>query len=1116
LADRARQSVSGRTIPARRRAVPIAGLLFGSGLCALVYQVVWLRELRHIFGASTPASAVVLAVFMGGLGFGSLVLSKRAERSRKPLRFYAHLELLIALSALATPLLLDGVRAIYIGLGGSTVLGQLGGTLIRLALSALVLLVPTFLMGGTLPAAARAATPADDTARTATALLYGLNTLGAVAGAALSTFFLLEALGALRTLQVACGMNVVVALLGRALSRRIDPQDHPEQVDETESAVDATATGVIDEVLVGNNAARSPSSPGASLSPATARDVRGFVLAASAVVGFVFLLMELVWYRMLSPLLGGSSYTFGLILAVALLGIGLGGLGYTLRGAHRPALLSGFALSCVLEALFLAIPYALGDRVALLALFMRTFGVIGLHGHVVAWTAVTMVVVLPAAFIAGYQFPMLIALLGGGDERVGRHVGLAYAFNTLGAIGGSVLGGFFLIPDLSAPGSWRVAVWLLVALAAWASVLQLRLHASTASRPETRVRAAALLPSLALGVLAIACVQFTLGPTAFWRHSPIGAGRVDSSMHNATRNSLKRDIYHQRRAIRWEIEGRESSIGLFALNGVAFLINGKSDGSAIEDSGTQVMSGLLGALRHPGEVKHALVIGLGTGSTAGWLAELPQLEQVDVVELEPGILRVADTCTAVNRDVLRNNKVNIIIGDAREVLLTTPRKYDVIFSEPSNPYRAGVASLFTKEFYEAVRARLNPQGVFVQWLQGYEIDTLSVRTTYTTLDAVFGSVESWRTETDDLVLINRTKDVPLDLDQLRARVKQEPFASALLSVWRAQTAEDVIARHVASPQLARAIAKMHGQVNTDDRNLLEFSIARALGRDHAFSVDVVQHAAHERGWGAPNFARNGLAELDVAQVEETMFTMPLAKRDVVGTPSVLALDEGQKNRARALEAWVNNEPSKARRFWDAQKSAPKNLTQVMAMADSYAAAGSSEQAQPLIDRLRLEQPIEADAIAGTLAFAEREFHTAWRHLRSAFEAHRSDPWPHPLIMWRGLALLGAIAEVEPSLAGPITALLEKPFAVHSLEDRRHFTVLQIALNHRNGAQCLKALDAYGQWPPWELEFLDARVRCFELVGDPRLPAAQRALREFRDDAGTPFDDGFPPAGATKK
>ena len=188
----------------------------------------------------------------------------------------------------------------------------------------------------------------------------------------------------------------------------------------------------------------------------------------------------------------------------------------------------------------------------------------------------------------------------------------------------------------------------------------------------------------------------------------------------------------------------------------------------------------------------------------------------------------------------------------------------------------------------------------------------------------------------------------------------------------------------------------------------------------------------------------------------------------------------------------------------------------MAMADSYAAAGSSEQAQPLIDRLRLEQPIEADAIAGTLAFAEREFHTAWRHLRSAFEAHRSDPWPHPLIMWRGLALLGAIAEVEPSLAGPITALLEKPFAVHSLEDRRHFTVLQIALNHRNGAQCLKALDAYGQWPPWELEFLDARVRCFELVGDPRLPAAQRALREFRDDAGTPFDDGFPPAGATKK
>ena len=176
-----------------------------------------------------------------------------------------------------------------------------------------------------------------------------------------------------------------------------------------------------------------------------------FVLAAAAITGFAFTLMELVWYRMLAPLLGGSTYTFGLILAVALLGIGLGSLARSRR--RQPGTLSGFAATCGLEAALLAAPYGLGDSVAILAARLHPAGVVSFGGLVWGWSLIALLVVFPAAFLAGLQFPMLISLLGKGREKVATHVGLAYAWNTAGAIVGSLAGGFGLLPLLSAPGT---------------------------------------------------------------------------------------------------------------------------------------------------------------------------------------------------------------------------------------------------------------------------------------------------------------------------------------------------------------------------------------------------------------------------------------------------------------------------------------------------------------------------------------------------------------------------------------------------------------------------------------------------------------------------------------
>ena len=431
--------------------VALGTLLFGSGLCALIYQAVWLRQFRLIFGASTLASAAVLAMFMAGLGVGAWKLGRYVDRSRNPLAFYGFLEVGVAISAAATPLLLWIVRSGYLAMGGSFTLGAFFATVVRLLLTVIVLAIPTVLMGGTLPAVARSLERKGDAGRIGVSILYAANALGAVAGVAVSTFFLLERLGNLRTLIGAALLNALVGMAAIAYSNHLRrPAGKDSRVlDEIEEDQPEELRGTEEP----RNSAVAPPR---------------FVYAAAAIVGFVFFLMELVWYRLLTPILGGTTYTFGLILAAALAGIGSGSL-FWAAVRRRRATVGAFAVSCAIEALLLAVPFALGDRLAFVALLSRSLGALGFGGYVLSWLGITLVVVFPAAFVAGLQFPLLISLLGEGRKDVGRHVGAAYLWNTAGAIVGSIAGGFGLLPLLTATGAWRAAVVLLclLVLASW-------------------------------------------------------------------------------------------------------------------------------------------------------------------------------------------------------------------------------------------------------------------------------------------------------------------------------------------------------------------------------------------------------------------------------------------------------------------------------------------------------------------------------------------------------------------------------------------------------------------------------------------------------------------------
>ena len=1076
----------------------VALLLYGSGTCALVYQMAWLREFRLIFGASTGASAAVLAIFMGGLGLGSLLLGHRADKQARPLGFYAKLELAIAITAALTPFLLYAVRQAYIATGGSPVMGLTLATVARLVLAALVLIVPTFLMGGTLPAAARSVEDDQDVGRRHLALLYGANTLGAVTGSAVATFFMVEMFGTHKTLWAACLVNALIALIARALS----------------SAAEGEAEGDADAPSASPAAERAEAE--AAEAEAAAVVPPGFVLVASGVVGFAFLLMELVWYRMLSPILGGSTFTFGLILAVALLGIGLGGAAYAVLRSNKPATLTGFALTCALEAVFIAIPFALGDWLALLSMQLRSLTSLGFWGLVMGWTIVTLIVVLPAAFVSGVQFPLLIALLGRGRAAVGRHVGLAYTYNTIGAIVGSLAGGFGALPLLTAVNTWRVVVVVLAALAgATLALAFVRREADDATAgepgaPNAGAAWARLAPGALAAILALAMI-LSSGPTAAWRHGGIGAGRSDHLQ--ATPNFLHNFINDHRRWVVKEWDGVESSVALTNQSGFSFYVNGKSDGHIRSDAGTQVMSGLLGALVHP-KMRTAMIIGLGTGSTAGWLGAVPTVERVDVVELEPAILEIARACADGNQHVLSNPKVHISIGDAREALLTTPSKYDMIFSEPSNPYRSGIASLYTKDFYEACTERLAPGGLFVQWLQGYEVDGQTVRTVYATLQSVFEHVETWRTQTGDMLLMGSREPIVHDITTMRQRLKEEPFKTAASKIWRVTDVEGVFGHHMANADFARSVAKAekirHGRVNTDDHNFIEFAFARSVGSKGLFSVTQLLQLSRSRG--EERAAVSGDIDWDLVEDRRiTSFVMegtdPPMPPQRPNEPEAL---RHRRFRAAALAHLLRGNNQGMVDNWARQPRPPQDLTELLFMISALNEL-SDARAEPLIDQVRPWQPIEADALMAHLRWRQKRGLEAYDAMESALLGFRRDPWAHMDLMRRSIVFAGDMARGDPSgkLSVRLHNALATPFCLDLHEDIRRKTLVRVATHiddKLGGRLTVDALTKYMEpHVPWDLDFLVNRANAYFKANHALTMRAAEDVDQFRAREPFPFE-----------
>jgi spermidine synthase len=709
-----------------RSLFPVLLLLFaGSGCSALIYEIVWYQLLQLVIGSTAVSLGVLLATFMGGLCLGSFGLPRWVSRRFHPLRVYAWIELGIGLCGVAALFgmpLIDRLYTSAVGHGFPAVL-------LRAFMCAICLVPPTALMGASLPAAARwiEATP-EGVSRLG--LLYGGNTVGAVFGCLLAGFYLLRVFDMAVATYVAVAINAVVALTSMALAGRTSYHSAPDT---------------------------PPGRPGQLTTMSSPLPWPAYM--AIAFSGASALGAEVVWTRVLGLLLGATVYTFSIILAVFLIGIGVGtGAGSLLsRQLAHPRLAIGYC-----QMLLAA---AIAWTAFMLARSLPYWPVNPLLSNSPVMTFQIDLVrclwaILPPALLWGASFPFALAAVASPEDDTGRMVGGIYAANTLGAILGALAFSLLLIPHIGTGRSERVLITL-------AAVGGFAVLVPAAWRSRSRPAWAALAASF----LAVAWLVWTV--------SPIPGMLIAYGRRIMTSSGRARILYTG--------EGLNSSIAISQWDDGAlqFHVSGKVEASTEPyDMRLQRMLGHLPALFHP-QPRSVLVVGFGAGVTAGAFTLYPEIQRIVVCEMERLVPRIATIFfRGENYDVFDDPRARIIYDDARHYVLTAPEKFDIITSDPIHPWVKGSATLYSKEYFELVKRHLNPGGVVTQWVPLYESDLDTVKSEIATFFAVFPDGTIWANENGgggyDVVMFGPAGDSTIDVDMIERRLAVNPAAARSL------------------------------------------------------------------------------------------------------------------------------------------------------------------------------------------------------------------------------------------------------------------------------------------------------------------------------------------------
>lgn len=786
----------------------------------MIYEVIWSKYLTLLFGSTIEAQTVVLAVFMGGLALGNKLFGSLADRTPRPLNLYGRLEVAVGIYAFVFPFLYRLADSIFAIVGSHLLDHPACLLLFKGILSIVLLLGPTLLMGGTLPVLAAWLKKTTTDAGRRSARFYSINSLGAVCGAGLAGFLLVRWLGLRDTVEISALVNFLVGVVAISISKR-----HPASSSSAEQFSSAKL-------------------------PATTT-VFHWSCILVALTGGVSMGLEVLATRCLALIFGASLQVFAIVLMAFILGIGIGSAVIASpRWKHLSREMATMLLLLGAAAWIGVLMFKINQLTALY-LYVQS-GIsrssVGYFYHEVATSIISIIVLgLPAGAL-GAVLPLWIRAVSETTDLLGDRVGRLLTWNTLGAVGGVLLTGFVLMPNIGLRGSFVVLGYVLVAAVLLMALITRRIIMAVCG--------------VAFGALLGAAL---VNGGQDWQ-SIISSGvyrmpNMDFSQGDPVKNFF--DFREKRTHLLYYKDSADATVSVesettaYSTNDFILKINGKPDASAFGDRPTQIALAQLPLMVKP-DSQDVFCFGMGSGITAGSTLGYP-IRTLTIAENCEPVLTAVKLFAPWNRGVFTNNRVRIYHEDARTVLKLSPQQYDVIISEPSNPWMVGIGSVFSQEFYNLAASRLKPGGIMTQWFHLYEMDDATMNLVLRTFASVFPNMEIWDVGDRDVVILGSKQPW-----KTGPAVYQQAFGlpgphDDLISIGLLSP-RTILARQLASQATAFAVPGP-GPVQSDNAPILDYDAPKAF----FLSSGATAFANYdERTW------QLGLAPLDKNQVLGTL------------------------------------------------------------------------------------------------------------------------------------------------------------------------------------------------------------------------------------------------------
>ena len=714
----------------------IAFIFVISGAAGLIYQIVWFKYLALFLGNSTYAQMTVLATFLGGLALGNNFFGNRADRFTNPVKVYALLEIFVGLYCFAYPWLNSFVGNQFLAFSSSYELNpeHLPFNILRFTVSVLVLLLPTFAMGGTLPVLSRFFVDKMESARRETAILYYLNSFGAVGGVFIGGFFLIKELGLETSTYSAAVINLLAGIISFVLSKQISKEENTSIDQETKND-DAAGNTVVSKAMV------------------------NIVVIVAGISGAAALLYEMVWTRLLINFLGSSTYAFSIMLMSFISGITLGGWIVSQKFLSRFDKIKTIAffqfviaVSTMLVLFFYErLPYVLWKISYLFSKTEEAFPLFLSTEFIICF----LLIFIPTIFM-GMTLPLAVEIVSSANKKIGFSVGRVFSVNTFGNVIGVIIAGIILIPAIGIRGTFVFGI----ALNLLAALLVIWKHELIMAQ----------FKAVSALVIVFMFVVYAFVFNAFNPDVMVSGvfRRFDEKPPKSYEEFL--NMLSGEKILFYK-EGAASTVAVTQWisneDNKSLIINGKPDGSSYYDMPTQVMLGQVPMMLHKNP-KNVFVVGLGTGTTVGSVLT-HDVDHVVCAEISKEVINAAKYFEKENRHCLSDKRLKIYNEDAVTLLRILKNKFDVIISEPSNPWIAGIGNLFSKEYFSKCYDKLNDDGIMVQWFHLYEASDNVVKLVLNTFSSVFKHSQLWTGVGSDIILVGSKSEISLDPDLLQKK-----------------------------------------------------------------------------------------------------------------------------------------------------------------------------------------------------------------------------------------------------------------------------------------------------------------------------------------------------------